>query len=70
MLLAFCPPLGMVGNVFASPAGHLAAIDVALVVPVVPYPVLKHRAISGSPSGTLFIGRLSPGGATENSPLF
>ncbi|MGB5687479.1 MAG: hypothetical protein WBM35_16845 [Candidatus Electrothrix sp.] len=28
MLMAFCPPLGMAGNVFASPVDQLAAIDV------------------------------------------
>ncbi|MCI5138164.1 MAG: hypothetical protein D3922_07055 [Candidatus Electrothrix sp. AR1] len=35
-----------------------------------PHPVLKHRALIGSPSGTLFPGRLRPGGAIENSPPF
>jgi len=38
MLMAFCPPLGMAGNVFAwsSPVDQLAASDVALVLPVFP----------------------------------
>jgi hypothetical protein len=35
-----------------------------------PHPALKHRAIIGSPSGTLFPGGLRPGGAIENSPPF
>ncbi|MGB5684692.1 MAG: hypothetical protein WBM35_02680 [Candidatus Electrothrix sp.] len=30
-----------------------------------PHPVLKHRALIGSPYGTLFPGRLRPGGAIE-----
>jgi hypothetical protein len=40
MLMAFCPPLGMVGNVFAwsSPVKQLAALDVVLVFLVFPCP--------------------------------
>lgn len=36
--MAFCPPFGMVGNVFvwSSPVDQLAAMDVALVVPIFP----------------------------------
>ncbi|MCI5166501.1 MAG: hypothetical protein D3903_10495 [Candidatus Electrothrix sp. GM3_4] len=38
MLMAFCPPLRMVGNVFAwlSPVDQLAALDVVLVFPCPP----------------------------------
>jgi hypothetical protein len=60
MLMAFCPPLGMAGKVFASPVDQLAAMDVALVLLVVPYPVLKHRDLVGSPSGTLCIFLIQP----------
>jgi hypothetical protein len=37
---AFCPPLGMVGNVFAwsSPVDQLVALDVAFVVLFFPCP--------------------------------